>query len=281
MQNDTTKGGLPALVFNGQVIHDRNEMLSLTDMWRAAKAEKSRQPSEWLASADGTRFLDALGTILKPGISGFEMVKTVRGGRQPGTWAHWQVALAYAKYLSPEFHMWCNEVVRARMEGLPHQVGLTDEDRGVVGGIVRSVARAAIGDLVPELVREAVEAVMAEKRAVPALDFAETVSAHQAIAMAGIAVEDRQRGTAQMVTNRLIAFCARRQVACLRTPAVLNPAEPYRFPYGIVCEWLMGEPKGLELIRNQIDRAKARKARKGRGSGQGALSLVPPAHPAV
>ena len=31
--------------------------------------------------------------------------------------AHWQIALAYAKYLSPEFHMWCNTVVRERMEG--------------------------------------------------------------------------------------------------------------------------------------------------------------------
>jgi hypothetical protein len=39
-------------------------------------------------------------------------------GRHNGaTWAHWQIGLAYAKYLSPEFHAWCNEVVRAHMEG--------------------------------------------------------------------------------------------------------------------------------------------------------------------
>ena len=41
----------------------------------------------------------------------------VTRGRNGATWAHWQIALAYAKYLSPDFHMWCNEVVRERMEG--------------------------------------------------------------------------------------------------------------------------------------------------------------------
>lgn len=28
-----------------------------------------------------------------------------RGRHGSGTWAHWQIALAYAKYLSPEFHL--------------------------------------------------------------------------------------------------------------------------------------------------------------------------------
>ena len=37
-------------------------------------------------------------------------------GRRGGTWAHWQLALSYARYLSPEFHLWCNTVVRAAME---------------------------------------------------------------------------------------------------------------------------------------------------------------------
>lgn len=30
------------------------------------------------------------------------------------TFAHWQIAMAYAKYLSPEFHVWCSTVVRER-----------------------------------------------------------------------------------------------------------------------------------------------------------------------
>jgi len=37
-------------------------------------------------------------------------------GRSGGTWAHWQIGMAYAKYLSPALHAWFNSIVRAHME---------------------------------------------------------------------------------------------------------------------------------------------------------------------
>jgi hypothetical protein len=36
------------LIYNGTQIRDRGEFLNLTDMWRAAGADPSRQPAEWL-----------------------------------------------------------------------------------------------------------------------------------------------------------------------------------------------------------------------------------------
>ena len=48
-------------------------------------------------------------------VDGDGLVATARGNGG-GTWAHWQLALAYAKYLSPEFHTWCNDVVRNAMQ---------------------------------------------------------------------------------------------------------------------------------------------------------------------
>jgi hypothetical protein len=35
-------------------------------------------------------------------------------GGDVATRAHWQIGLAYAKSLSPKFHLWCNTVVRER-----------------------------------------------------------------------------------------------------------------------------------------------------------------------
>ena len=32
-------------------------------------------------------------------------------GKGGAALAHWQVGMAYAKYLNHDFHMWCNEVV--------------------------------------------------------------------------------------------------------------------------------------------------------------------------
>lgn len=81
---------LPArFVYNGEVIRDRDEMLSLTDMWKAAGADPSRQPSEWLRSADAQRFISFVTDTLNLGISQNDVIRVVRGGRQPGTWANW------------------------------------------------------------------------------------------------------------------------------------------------------------------------------------------------
>lgn len=119
------------------IIHDRSEMLCLTDMWRAQGSDPARKPIEWLDSADGKRFCETVAEVLNPlksfkvGNSHFEenqLVTTKKGGNNAGTWAHWQIGLAYAKYLSPEFHMWCNTVVRQHMEGGATAIAVPDAD---------------------------------------------------------------------------------------------------------------------------------------------------------
>lgn len=104
-----------SLVYNDREINQRGEMLSLTDMWRAVSGEDARRPSDWLASKDGKRFVGYVET--SAGNSGTQLIQTLNEGGTWNTWAHWQIALAYAKYLAPEFHVWCNEVVKAHMEG--------------------------------------------------------------------------------------------------------------------------------------------------------------------
>lgn len=69
-----------------------------------------------MRSADAQRFVEFLAETHNMGNSHVIVVKRGKGG---GTFGHWQVGLAYAKYLSPEFHMWCNTVVCERMQGKP------------------------------------------------------------------------------------------------------------------------------------------------------------------
>lgn len=115
---------------------------------------------------------------------------------------------------------------------------------------------------------------LVEKNPVPALDFGGTVTAHQMIVMAGIPAEDRQRGTAQMVTRRMISFCAEKRVACFRTPAEVNPSRPFRFSKECAGEWLLGDRCGVQRIRNQVERMKAKKGSAARGSRQMHMQLV-------
>lgn len=90
-------------------------MLSLTDMWKAAGRPAEKRPADWLSQIATKEFVGYVEATLDAGASG---IQSSRGGRGVGgnTWAHWQIAFAYAKYLSPEFHAWCNTVVRDHIE---------------------------------------------------------------------------------------------------------------------------------------------------------------------
>lgn len=108
--------GETAMVYAGRSIQGNAEMLCLTDMWKANGSPKDKRPGDWLATKQAREFAAFLqdtgisGTLERRGGN----PKTGDGG---ATWAHWQLAFAYAKYLGPEFHAWCNEVVRAHVEG--------------------------------------------------------------------------------------------------------------------------------------------------------------------
>jgi hypothetical protein len=105
---------LNSLQYQGQTINERDDMLSLTDMWRAAGGTDNKRPVDWLRSPSTSEFVEHISGVV--GKSHDDLIQTLRGN-DAGTWAHWQIGLAYAKYLSPEFHAWCNEIVKAHMEG--------------------------------------------------------------------------------------------------------------------------------------------------------------------
>jgi hypothetical protein len=118
------------LSYQGSRIRLRGTMLNLTDMWQAADRPPNRRPSDWLALEETGRFRTHAGThradatdLFAPnaGLAGIchldsdGLVATVRGN-PGGTWADWPLALTYARYLSPPFHLWCNTVLRAAMQ---------------------------------------------------------------------------------------------------------------------------------------------------------------------
>ncbi len=119
MKSSTDLVRVPStLSFNGHAIRVEGEMACLTDMWKANGSDDSQRPARWREQAATIQFIEFIEeTVIAKNDN--ECFRTVTGGPNQGTFAHWQIALAYAKYLSPAFHAWCNTVVRDHMAGRP------------------------------------------------------------------------------------------------------------------------------------------------------------------
>lgn len=102
-----------ALTYNGFRIRARGNQLSLTDMWRAVASPQDKDPPQWLRLPGPSEFIQCVADSLNMGLS---HVIVAERGRYANTWAHWQIGLAYAKYLDPVFHMHVNEVYCKEME---------------------------------------------------------------------------------------------------------------------------------------------------------------------
>ena len=111
---------------NKTVRVDEEGLICLTDLFKVATekglADGKLDPRRWsekprnivsgtsgktsLVERDGWQFVDFVAKSLNA--TRCDIYKTTRG-KGGGTYAHWQIALAYAKYLSHELHMRVNE----------------------------------------------------------------------------------------------------------------------------------------------------------------------------
>ena len=82
-------------------------------MWKAVESPVNQEPWNWLRLPSTDKFLKALCKKLNLELS---QVLKKTPGRCGGTFGHYQIAMAYAQYLDPEFGIWCNEVVKNRFE---------------------------------------------------------------------------------------------------------------------------------------------------------------------
>lgn len=74
--------------------------VNATEMARAF----NKNPSKWLEQVSTKEFLSALQTIRQTD----SLISTYEG-RNGGTWFHKDVAIEFARWLSPSFAIWCND----------------------------------------------------------------------------------------------------------------------------------------------------------------------------
>lgn len=175
-----SKAGPLALVpeHAGRFYDCGRELYNLTAMHKASSASADKAPYEWLRLPNTVEFL----VELERQNTGQSRVIAERG-RTGGTWAHWQVAVAYAKYLSPAFHIQWNEYAAAYLRGEKRADAPQPSPSQLPGDPVAAIEQIKAGlvtlfaPAVHDIVRAAVEAVVVERFGVMPEQVAETHAA--------------------------------------------------------------------------------------------------------
>jgi len=71
-----------------------------------------KKPVNWLDLTSTQSFLSTLSNVRNTD----NWIKTQRGQHGGGTWMHEDVALEFARWLSPEFAIWCNDRIKELMQ---------------------------------------------------------------------------------------------------------------------------------------------------------------------
>ena len=81
--------------FNGVAIRSvagEHDMLNLTDMWKACGSDPNKRPNDWIRK-EGAPFIEFVRENVKGAQGPLDLIRTIRGGTNPGTIAHWKEAV--------------------------------------------------------------------------------------------------------------------------------------------------------------------------------------------
>ena len=70
----------------------------------------SKQPSDWTKTKSSQEFIDSLSSVRN--ILRTDLMRVIQGGSMQGTWMHEDVAMEFARWLSPTFAIWCNDRIK-------------------------------------------------------------------------------------------------------------------------------------------------------------------------
>lgn len=97
--------------YNGSfVTFDKTNDATMVNATQMAKPFK-KLVADWTRQKSTEEFLSALSTVR--GIPISALIQTIKGGNSAqGTWMHEDVALEFARWLSPQFAIWCNDRIK-------------------------------------------------------------------------------------------------------------------------------------------------------------------------
>ena len=208
-------------VYNGNKIcfqkSDGSVMVNATEMAKAF----DKRPVDWLRSEQSDRFINTFSNVRNCTYSDLVVVKEGSPQTGGGTWMHEDVALEFARWLSPTFAIWCNDRIKELLTN-----GYTKLD---------SITRKDLAKMLYESEEEKeklqiknTEQAKALQEAAPKVLFADTVTAsNDSILIGELAKLICQKGV-EIGQNRLFAWMRDNGYLCSRQGECYNkPAQRY------------------------------------------------------
>ena len=118
-------GGIRIFQYNGSDITFNSGQSVMVNATQMAKPF-GKTTKDWTRLKSTKEFLNTLSTVRQIRLT--ELMKVIQGGNSgdQGTWMHEDVALEFARWLSPEFAIWCNdrikELLRHGMTATPQTI---------------------------------------------------------------------------------------------------------------------------------------------------------------
>lgn len=85
---------------------DKTVMINATEMAKPF----GKQPIDWMKTDAANAFINEFSKLKNISLADIQVVR--RGGNNPGTWLHEDVAMEFARWLSPAFAIWCNDRIK-------------------------------------------------------------------------------------------------------------------------------------------------------------------------
>ena len=95
-----------------------------------------KEAKHWLNNQQTKDFLEELTKVRNLTLA--DLVKVRKGGNTPGTWMHEDVALEFARWLSPKFAIWCNDRIK---ELLTQGVATVSDDDDTIANAMAILQR--------------------------------------------------------------------------------------------------------------------------------------------
>lgn len=112
---------------NGITFHkDGNVFVNATEMAKTF----GKRPVDWLSNSQTSEYLNELTKVRKSTLT--DLVIVTKGGSNPGTWMHEDVALEFARWLSPAFAIWCNDHIKQMLTTGHTSMGSLNEDQEIL-----------------------------------------------------------------------------------------------------------------------------------------------------